>query len=99
MTTVHATLELAPARVEVEHRPNGELILRSPRMLGDYPRCIGEHLERWAAVAPRRVFLAERNASGTWRRLTYGEALHSSGRIAAALLAHGLSPSRPLAIL
>jgi len=95
----HSRLEFAPARVDVEPRANGEMILRSPSALGAYPRCIGEHLERWAQQAPERVFVAERSAVGDWRRVTYGEARHTVRALAAGLLEQGLSSTRPIAIL
>jgi len=95
----HSRLEFAPARVDVEPRANGEMILRSPSALGAYPRCIGEHLERWTQQAPERVFVAERSAVGDWRRVTYGEARHTVRALAAGLLEQGLSSTRPIAIL
>ncbi|MCA9718884.1 MAG: hypothetical protein KC468_29715, partial [Myxococcales bacterium] len=53
-------LELAPPEVTVERLESGALLLRSPRALEPYPRCLGERLEHWARVAPERVFLGEK---------------------------------------
>ena len=108
MTTV--TLKSAPqaplrrvrlerASVEVERRPDGAMLLRSPRALGPYPDKLTERLAHWAQAAPERIFLAQRDPGGAWRSVTYGAAFASVRAIAAALLARGLSPGRPVAIL
>jgi feruloyl-CoA synthase len=52
----------------------------------------------WAATAPDRTFLAERTGD-EWRRVTYGDALDAVRRIGGSLLARGLTPSTPVAIL
>jgi feruloyl-CoA synthase len=92
------SLRFAPAAVEVERRTDGVLVLRSPQKLEAYPRCLGEHLERWAREAPEQDFLAERSGA-VWRRLTFGEALEQARAIGAALLARGLSAERPAMVL
>ncbi len=90
---------LGPADVVVERRNDGAILVRSPHPLPAYPQKLTERLVHWAKAAPERVFLAQRDASGAWRTLTYAEALTKVRAIAAALLAHGLSPDRPIAIL
>jgi feruloyl-CoA synthase len=89
---------LKPA-VEVKPLPGGGHVLRSPVALGAYPRCVNAWLEEWATRAPERMFLAERDSTGAWRRVTYREALGAVRRIAQALLNRGLSAERPVAIL
>ena len=98
MSTLHSDLRYAPARVDVEKRPDGSMLLRSPQKLGAYARCAGEWLEHWAAQAPDRAFVAER-AGDSWRKVTYREALDAVRRIGGALLERGLDAGRPLAIL
>ncbi len=88
----------APAAVEVERRPDGASVLRSPQRLGPYARAVGEWLVRWAAQAPDRAFLAERAGDG-WRRLTYREALDAVRRVGQGLLDRRLDATRPVAIL
>jgi feruloyl-CoA synthase len=88
----------APAAVEVERRPDGASVLRSPQRLGPYARAVGEWLVRWATQAPDRVFLAERAGDG-WRRLTYREALDAVRRVGQGLLGRRLDATRPVAIL
>ncbi|MBS0248569.1 MAG: feruloyl-CoA synthase [Proteobacteria bacterium] len=83
----------------VDRRQDGTIYLRSAQPLGNYHDSIAEPLEHWAKVAPDRVYLAQRDADGNWRRLTYAETLDKVRRIAAALLRRGLSKERPIAIL
>ena len=54
----------APATVLVEHRADGSRVLRSPMALGAVPDKLGQSLERWAAEAPERTFMAEREVAG-----------------------------------
>jgi len=89
------------AKPEVLHerRPDGSFVLRSARALGPVPRSLGVLLERWAASAPSRVFLAEREAGGGWRRISYEETARAANAIGQSLLDRGLSPERPAMIL
>jgi feruloyl-CoA synthase len=92
-------VKLGPADVTVERHDDGAIVLRSPHALPDYPKNLTQRLVHWAAAAPDRVFLAQRDASGGWRTLSYAQALASVRAIAAALLARDLSAERPIAIL
>src|SRR5262249_60827526 len=94
-------LRFLPARVEVERRADGTLVLRSPEPLRSYARCIGEYLERWAAEKPNDLFLAERQGleGKTWRKLTWAEARRQVHAIATSLLGRELSTEHPVVIL
>jgi len=99
-----AQARLRPVRlgtfgVAMERRVDGALLLRATTELGAYARHLGEPLEHWARAAPERLFLAQRDANGAWRTVTYARALEEVRRIAAALLARHLSPERPIAII
>jgi feruloyl-CoA synthase len=96
------SIRFAPPLVERTDRTpeeGGGFVLRSPAPLGDVPRCAGDLLVRWAAEAPARTFLAERDASGGWRTITYAETLAAVRVLAHELLERGLGPTRPLMIL
>jgi feruloyl-CoA synthase len=93
------SLSFAPAEVDVERRDDGEIVLRSAHALGEYPRHLSEMLRRWAAAAPDRVLLSEREEGGGRRLVTWREARQRVDAIAAALLERGLGPDRPLMIL
>jgi len=83
----------------VEQRAGGVLHIRARQTLADYYDKLSEPLDYWAKVAPDRIFLAQRDAQGEWRKLTYAQVLADVRRIGASLLRRGLSASRPIAIL
>ena len=85
--------------VSVERRDDGIIYLRPKTMLGDYPVRITDRLHHWALATPDRTFMAERDAGGGWRRITYAQLLRSSRNIASALLTRDLSADRPVVIL
>ncbi len=92
-------VRLGPTEVEVERCANGILLLRSAHRLARVPDKLTERLEFWAARDPERVLLAQREAAGGWRTLSYADALAKARRIASAILARGLSAERPIAVL
>src|SRR5688572_30020578 len=92
-------VRLGPSDVELERRPDGTILIRSPHALGAYPQKLTERLEYWAEAAPDRTFLAQRAASGEWRKLSYAQTLALVRGIAQALLQRNLSAERPIAIL
>jgi feruloyl-CoA synthase len=85
--------------VTIERRDNGTIYLRPKLALGDYPVRLTDRLHHWARAEPDRVFMAERDASGGWRQITYAQLLATSRQIASALLARDLSAERPIVIL
>jgi len=98
------TAPLRPVRLGtldpvVEHRAGGVIHIRAAQALGPYHDKLSQPLEHWAKAAPDRVFLAQRDAQGEWRKLSYAQVLSDVKRIGAALLRRGLSPERPLVIL
>jgi feruloyl-CoA synthase len=92
-------VRLGPSDVELERRPDGTLYLRSPHPLGRYPDKLTARLEHWAAVAPDRVFLAQRSRDASWRKLTYRDTWLQVRSIAQALIDRKLAAERPVAIL
>jgi feruloyl-CoA synthase len=92
-------VRLGPADVRLDRKADGTIYLRSPHQLESYPDKLTQRLEHWAKVAPDRVFLAQRSADGSWRKLTYAQTLSQVRNIAQALLDRKLSPERPIAIL
>jgi feruloyl-CoA synthase len=90
---------IGPLDAVVDRRADGTAYVRSPHALGPYAAKLTERLEHWAAHAPARTFLAQRDAYGAWRSLSYGDALARVRRLAQALLDRGLSAERPVAIL
>ena len=93
-----SSLRFALARVEVEKRSDGSMLLASPEKLGPYARAVGQWLHHWAELKPGQVFLAERSGD-SWRTVTYREALDAARRIGQSLLDRRLGAERPVAIL
>jgi feruloyl-CoA synthase len=85
--------------VIVDRRDDGTIYLRPKMALGDYPLRLTDRLHYWANAEPNRIFLAERDAGGLWRQISYAQLLASSRHIASALLARGLSTEKPIVIL
>ncbi len=102
-TSVHdapyAEIDFAPAAVEREALPDGGWRLWNPEELQPYPDHLIACLRSAAAAAPDRVFLAQRDASGGWRELTFGDTARLAANFAQALIDRGHGPDRPLAIL
>jgi feruloyl-CoA synthase len=92
-------VRLGPADVLLDRKTDGTIVLRSPQPLDAYPQKLTERLEHWAKAAPDRVFLAQRAADGSWRKVTYAQALEQVHSIAQSLLTRRLSAERPIAIL
>jgi len=99
MTDPVRKVHLGPTTGAVEHRAAGIDIVRAQQALEPYPEKLSARLEHWARVAPERVFLAQRDGSGSWRTLTYAQTWQQARCIAAALLARNLNVERPIAIL
>ncbi|MES2197804.1 MAG: feruloyl-CoA synthase [Pseudomonadota bacterium] len=85
--------------VTIERRDDGTIYLRPKKLLGDYPVRLTDRLHHWAAAEPNRVFMAERDAGGGWRQITYAQLLVVARHIASALLARDLSAEKPIVIL
>ena len=92
-------VRLGPRDVVSEHRADGTIRLRSPHPLPPYPEKLTQRLEHWAAAAPERTFMAQRDAAGGWRTISYRKTLERVRGIGAALLTRDLSPERPIVIL
>ena len=100
----HPSAPLRPVRlgafdVVLEREPSGVIHIRTAQVLPPYHATLSEPLEHWAKAAPDRIFLAQRDAEGRWRTLSYSEVLALTRRIGAALLRRGLSPDKPIAII
>jgi feruloyl-CoA synthase len=92
-------VRLGPRDYLIERKPDGTIYIRSPHKLGPYVTKITERLEHWAEKAPDRVFLAQRDERGNWRKITYSETLKATRAIGEALLKRNVSAERPVAIL
>ncbi|HEY8594680.1 MAG TPA: feruloyl-CoA synthase [Devosiaceae bacterium] len=85
--------------VTAARRPDGTLLVRSTAPVPEHARTVTDWLDHWAEIAPDRVFLADRDIDGAWRRVGYAEARRRVRSLGEALLGHDLSADRPLMIL
>lgn len=86
-------------KIKVEKKPDGTIYVSSEYPLGEMKRSTVHLLEEKAAMHPDRNFIGERDASGAWTYITYGEANRAADAVATALLARGMGPSTSLLIL
>jgi feruloyl-CoA synthase len=98
-TSTAARAIFAPPRVIRRPSGDGGFVLQSAAPLQPYEDSLGLLLRRWAAEAPDRTFLAERDGAGGWREVSYAAAQRSADAIAQALLDRGLSQDRPVMVL
>ena len=92
-------VRLPEPAIDITPGDDGSTLIRSRHPLPPYPLRATDPLDYWAEQAPDRLFMARRGADGDWTRLTYAETRDKARRIAAALLARGLSAERPLVVL
>ena len=99
----YRALKFGVNRVSVREA-NGNTYIAAEQALQPYAERLTDRLLHWAEQAPDRAFIARRivnadGARGPWRQVTYGQALLAARSIGQALLNHGASVERPLAIL
>ena len=90
---------LAPPLVSSRRTPDGGRILTCDVPLEPYEASVGLLLRGWAAEAPERVFLAERDGQGGWATLSFAEAGRRANAVAQALLDRGPGAERPVMLL
>lgn len=90
----------APPSVQQEVREDGTQWLRSGIPFDEnYARCVGDWLEHWAKLTPDQLFLAQRDTSGEWQKLSYSQVREQVIALATWLLKQNLSAERPVVIL
>ncbi len=92
-------LKQKPPKITVKRAHDGTFYISSDYPLPEMKRSVPHILEERAELHPDRNFIAERDASGEWRYMTYGEANAKADAVASALLARGLDQSAPLMVL
>ncbi len=92
-------IALGRGRVIMERDAQGTQRMKNSLALGKYPVKLTERLVEYAHQAPDRTLFAKRDGTGSWRTLSYAQALDAARRIGQALLDRGLDAERPLLIL
>ncbi|MEL6246230.1 MAG: AMP-binding protein, partial [Pseudomonadota bacterium] len=92
-----------PQKLAVQHREDGSVLLDNGQPLKAYPPHMLAPLVHWAAEAPERVWLAQRDpvdpSKPGWVTLTYGEALEKIRALAQGFIDAGAGPDAPVMIL
>ncbi|WP_238364723.1 feruloyl-CoA synthase [Mesobacterium pallidum] len=85
--------------VKWEKRSDGSIIVWQEGELLTYPARIADRVRFWADYDAKRLWMAERDATGAWAGVTYGELYLKMYAIGQVLLDLKLSVERPLVIL
>lgn len=93
------SLNASEPRVETVPLGDGAWLLRDPRKLGATQRSIVEYLRHWAAQAPTRTMLAERNVDAGWNRISYAEMRTSADTFAQFLIDREVKPGQRILVL
>ena len=88
----------APPRIEVEHRPDGRLLLRSAEPLRPHARSVVHDFRAHSEAHPDRLLVAERSDDGPWATTSWGDARQQVDRLAQGLLDRGIA-DRPVMVL
>jgi feruloyl-CoA synthase len=83
----------------VKTERGGNTYLMAEQPLQPYPDRLTDRLQRWAQTAPERTWMARRDATGAWVKISYAQAWDQAQRIGQALLNRGLGVDKPVAIL
>jgi feruloyl-CoA synthase len=92
-------IAFATPQVDCARGDDGSLRLTARRPLGAHDTSLARMFRAAVAAAPDRLFLAEREAGGAWRGLTYAQARRAVDGLAQALIDQKLSAERPVMIL
>lgn len=94
------TLNRPQPRIDLRTAADGTVYLGCGIALQESRPLLPDYLERAAQIRPDVTFLAERDATGQWRRLTYAAALRDTAAVATWLIRKGFGPGgAPLMIL
>jgi feruloyl-CoA synthase len=78
---------------------DGAFLIQPEEALRPYPKVLTDRLAHWARLCPERICIAKRGADDRWRGLTYMQVWDATRSIGQALLDHGVSIERPVAML
>jgi feruloyl-CoA synthase len=93
------SLALAAVDVVCEAAADGSKRMRSRTPLAPYDPSLARLFRSAVERNPSGLFLAERDAGGEWRKLTYEAARRQVDALAQGLIERGLSAARPVMIL
>lgn len=85
--------------LEIEARPDGALILSARAPLIPYEKNLLRRFWAHAETAPDKTWVAERDAGGDWRRLSYGQARADISAVASWLREQWIPEGRSIVVL
>jgi feruloyl-CoA synthase len=85
-------LDRPERRISIRNGADGIVYLSSGYELAEQRPLLIDYLERAATLRPDTTFLAERDGSGAWRRLTYAQAWRDTAAVATWLIRQGHGP-------
>jgi feruloyl-CoA synthase len=92
-------IQWVKADIAVTEATDGSLVLQNKIPLADYPANLLTWLHRNAQRYPDKPYLQERDEQGQWCGLAHAETLATVNQLSNGLVAMGLTPERPIAIL
>ncbi|MFC3712948.1 AMP-binding protein [Sphingoaurantiacus capsulatus] len=93
-------LRTPPPSVEVDHRADGSILLRSPLPLPRVRQSLPHIFDETADAHPDRLFMRQRTApGGPWRDISYRDARRAANGLAQWLIDQGLQPGACVAYL
>lgn len=92
-------VRFAPVDIDVQHRPDGTLVVSNKLPLQALPvRQMGDYLRRHARQSPDHTFLAEPSDDG-WTRISYAQARSRVDALSQWMLDLDLPDNRPIMVL
>lgn len=92
-------VHFGPTTTNKQELKSGSVLLKLEQPLADFPEKLSEKLLHWAAQKPDGVFIARRNDSGEWQKLTYADTLQKVRAIAQYLLNLNFADNETIVIL
>src|SRR5262245_24233278 len=89
------TLERPAPRIELTRASDGIVYLSSGIPYQPGLPSLVDYFARAVELRPESTFLAERDVSGAWRRITYAQAWRDTTAIATWLIGSGFGPGGP----
>jgi feruloyl-CoA synthase len=92
-------VHFGPTATHKQALESGSILLKLEQPLADFPKKLSEKLLYWAEQKPNSVFIARRDDSGEWQKLTYADTLQKVRAIAQYLLNLRFSDNETIVIL
>lgn len=99
MQAGYKNIAFGPTRTHKSVREDGVIHFRLQQDLAPIPEKLTQKLVEWAEIAPDKTFLARRDKTGEWQKLSYAETLSKVQSIAQYLLNLNFTDEATIVIL